>query len=154
MRPIRHAAAALALLLAAAPITATTPLPAWLAGTWFREQGAAWAEQLWTPPRANQMLGISRDGFGPDVTNWSYLRIERAPDGVPVLVAHEKGGAVIRYPLAVASEAAIEFANPAQKFPQRIRYAREGQLLVLEVSKMDGSDAERWNYRPVIAQPE
>ena len=45
---------------------------------------------------------------------------------------------------------AVEFANPAHDYPQRIRYWRQGKLLMAEVSKMDGSKALRWNYRPVV----
>lgn len=147
MRPIMPLLA----LLLATPLSASTPLPDWLAGTWAREAGATWAEQLWTAPRGGQMLGLSREGFGPDVTGWAQLRIEKGRDGSPVLVAQETGGAPVRYQLAVASEAAIEFTNPAEKAHQRIRYSREGQLLVIETSRLDGSGVERWNYRPVAA---
>jgi len=137
-------------LLVPIPASAATPLPAWLAGTWMREDGAAWAEEVWTPPRNGQMLGIARDGFGPDIGEWSFVRIERARDGAPELVLQEKGGAAIHYPLAVASEAAIEFTNPGRSSAQRIRYSRQGQLLVVETSRMDGSEARQWNYRPVV----
>lgn len=149
MRPLQLTAA-LSLLLTGLPLSAATPLPAWLAGTWARESGANWAEEVWTAPRHGQMLGIARDGFGPDVTTWAYLRIEDERVSGPVLVMQKAGGTAIRYPLAVASEAAIEFANPAaEPARQRIRFSREGQLLVIETSRMDGSEAERWNFRPV-----
>jgi hypothetical protein len=141
--------AALALLVSPVALGGATPLPGWLAGTWAREDGAAWADEVWTAPRGGQMLGLSRDGFGPDVTTWSQARIERSREGAPVLVLQREGGSAVRYPLAVASESAIEFANAAQSFPQRIRYWREGQLLMIEASRMDGSEARRWNYRPV-----
>ena len=142
--------AALSLMLAG-PVAAATALPGWLAGTWARENGAAWAEELWTAPRHGQMLGLFREGFGPDVNTWAYLRIEADRDGNPVLIMHKSGEAAIRYPLAVASEAAIEFANPSEQPRQRIRFSREGQLLVIETSRLDGTETERWNYRPVIA---
>ena len=45
---------------------------------------------------------------------------------------------------------AIEFANPANDYPQRIRYWRQGKLLMAEISQIDGSKAVRWNYRPVV----
>ena len=40
--------------------------------------------------------------------------------------------------------------NPAHDYPQRIRYWRQGKLLMAEFSKLDGSQTERWNYRPVV----
>ena len=147
MRALRHIA--LSLTLFTLPAGAATPLPAWLAGTWMREAGATWGEEMWTAPRNGQMLGLTRRGFGPDVTDWDYVRIELARDGRPELVAQSKGKEAVRYALAVASENAIEFANPSAAFPQRIRYGREGQLLTVEVSRMDGTEAERWNFRPV-----
>lgn len=140
---------ALAAVPLAAAATAPGALPGWLAGNWAMEDGAAWSEELWSLPRGGVMLGLGRKGFGPDVTEWEYIRIERGRAGALVLVAQPSGGRPIEYPLAVASEAAIEFANPAQEFPQRIRYWREGQLLMAEVSRIDGSGAQRWNYRPV-----
>jgi len=140
--------AALSLMLAG-PVAAATALPGWLAGTWARENGAAWAEELWTAPRHGQMLGLFREGFGPDVNTWAYLRIEADRDGNPMLIMHKSGEAAIRYPLAVASEAAIEFASAGQPYPQRIRYWREGQLLMIEISRMDGGETKRFNYRPV-----
>ena len=140
--------AALSLMLAS-PVAAASTLPGWLAGTWARENGAAWAEELWTAPRHGQMLGLFREGFGPDVNTWAYLRIEADRDGNPVLIMHKSGEAAIRYPLAVASDAAIEFASASQPYPQRIRYWREGQLLMIEISRMDGGETKRFNYRPV-----
>jgi hypothetical protein len=42
----------------------------------------------------------------------------------------------------------IIFANPAHDYPQRIRYWREGRLLMAETSKMDGSETQSWTYSP------
>lgn len=128
--------------------TAATALPGWLAGTWAMERGADWADAMWLGPRGDSMLGVTRSGFGPDVQAWESLRIVRRA-GSLVLLVQPKGGTAIEFPLSFASAEAIEFANPANEFPQRIRYARAGQLLIVEQSRMDGSDAVRSNYRPV-----
>ena len=112
------------------------------------ERGAEWADEMWMAPRGEMMLGLGRTGFGPDVQGWETARIVRRGDTL-VLVVQPKGAAAVEYPQAFASAEAIEFANPAHEFPQRIRYARAGQLLTVEQSKMDGSDAVRTNYRPV-----
>ena len=61
-----------------------------------------------------------------------------------------QGRSAIEFPLVLISEEAIEFANPAQNYPQRIRYWRQGKLLMAEASRIDGSDVTRWNYRPVL----
>jgi hypothetical protein len=124
-------------------------LPAWLAGTWQMQQGSAWAEELWTAPRDGMMLGINRAGFGPTVESWDLIRIQRKPDGRLVYSVQERGGQAIDFVMRVASDEAIEFTNPAHDFPQRLRFWRQGQLLMAEAAKMDGSNVTRWNYRPV-----
>ena len=41
----------------------------------------------------------------------------------------------------------VEFVNIAHDYPQRIRYWREGELLMAEISLADGSKPMRWRYR-------
>lgn len=137
-----------ALILAAAPLAAQEqPLPAWLAGAWVMESGARWADETWTPPRGSMMMGAARIGFGPEINEWEHTRIVRKADGSISYFAQPKGGPVSEFPMVNTSEAAIEFANPAHDYPQRIRYERVGQLLITEISKLDGSEAMRWQYR-------
>ena len=152
-RPLPGLLAA-ALLLLAAPVAGQTlarpVLPGWLAGTWMTENGADWADVVWTDPRGGIMLGIARSGFGPQLQDWQVSRIRFRPDGTLSLLVQPQGRAGIEFPLVLISEEAVEFANPASDYPQRIRYWRQGQLLMAEMSRIDGSDAVRWNYRPVV----
>ncbi|MES2492859.1 MAG: DUF6265 family protein [Pseudomonadota bacterium] len=127
---------------------ANAGLPAWLAGTWAMEAGARWADAVWTSPRGGMILGLGRKGFGAEQESWEALRIVRTKAGVISLTARRAGGAELDYPLAVAAAESIEFANAAHT-PQRIRLWRAGQLLMTETSALDGSEAERMNYRPV-----
>lgn len=142
---------ALALALLALPLTAQVragdaALPGWLAGSWSMEDGAAWADETWTSPRGGMMLGALRHGFGPGLDRWETARIERKA-GVMMLVLQPGSGGRVEFPVVLASAFAIEFANPAHDFPQRIRYERVGQLLVVELSLIDGSDSRRAQYR-------
>lgn len=124
-----------------------TRLPAWLAGAWVMESGAVWADETWSAPRGGMMIGSMRSGFGADLSEWGQSRIVRKADGRLSFVAQPGGGRPVEYPLVTMSEAAIEFANPSHEYPQRIRYERVGQLLIAELSRMDGSEAIRWQYR-------
>lgn len=138
----------------AEPIVAAQ-LPGWMAGSWKMEQGATWADELWTDPRGGMMLGVARMGFGPQLQSWEIAQIRVKPDGRISLFAQPQGKPPTEFPLALVSDEAIEFANPANDYPQRIRYWRQGQLLMAEISRLDGSDVMRWNYRPVaIGQAE
>ena len=87
-------------------------LPLWLAGSWQMEDGANWAEELWTEPRDGMMLGIGRDGFGPKVQGWEVTRIVRKVDGSVAYFAQVKGGQVVEFARSVSSDDAIEFSNP------------------------------------------
>lgn len=144
----------LAAVLAAAPVAAEAPkgapLPEWMAGTWMTQDGAKWTDEVWTDPRGGLMLGVSRSGFGAQLSSWEVIRIEQRRDGTMAFIAQPQGKAAIEFPMVLISEEAIEFANPGHDFPQRIRYSRQGKLLVAEISLLDGSQAMSWNYRQVI----
>lgn len=143
-----------ALLLFTAPLTAQTlsrpTLPEWMAGTWVMQDGANWSDEVWTDPRGGIMLGVGRTGFGSELASWEMTQIRVKADGTISYFAQPQGKAAVEFPLVLISEEAIEFANPAHDYPQRIRYWRQGKLLMAEISRLDGSDALRWNYRPVV----
>lgn len=145
--------ALIALLLFAAPLgaqSAARSLPEWMAGTWMTEDGASWSDEVWTDARGGLMLGIARNGFGPRLDSWELAQIRQKPDGTISFLAQPHGKPVSEFPMVLVSEEAIEFANPAHDYPQRIRYWRQGKLLMAEISKIDGSQSMRWNYRPVV----
>ncbi len=139
-------------MLAAVPVAAADDagLPAFMAGTWMMEDGASWSDELWSDDKGGVMLGVARTGFGSDIKSWEMARIERKADGTISLFAQPRGGAATEFRQALRSADSVEFANPANDFPQRIRYWRQGKLLMAEISKLDGSGAVRWNYRPVV----
>ena len=143
---------AMLLALAAVPLVGASggpALPDWLAGNWAVENGASWTDEYWTSPRGGTMLGLGREGFGSELKTWETMRIAPGRDGRLTLFAQLRGSPAVEFPMATMSDDAIEFTNPAHDFPQRIRYWRQGQLLMAEVAKLDGSGAQRWNYRPV-----
>ena len=140
-----------ALALFSAPLAAqdTNALPSWMAGAWVMQDGASWADEFWTNPRGGIMIGSARTGFGPDLKSWEAMRIVRKPDGSISLFAQPQGAPASEFPMERMSEQAIDFANPAHDYPQRIRYWRQGQLLMAEISKEDGSQAMRFHFRPM-----
>lgn len=150
-------ACAFAALIASAPLQAGPAeegLPGFMAGTWMMEDGASWSDELWSDAKGGLMLGMARSGFGGQVRSWESSRIERKADGTISLFAQPRGGEATEFKQALRSADAVEFTNPAHDYPQRIRYWRQGQLLMAEISRLDGSDAVRWNYRPVVAPAE
>lgn len=141
------------LLLLSAPLgaqSAARSLPEWMAGTWMTEDGADWSDEVWTDARGGLMLGIARTGFGGQLNSWELVQIRQRADGTISFLAQPNGKPASEFPMVLVSEEAIEFANPAHDYPQRIRYWRQGKLLMAETSKIDGSQVIRRNYRPVV----
>lgn len=138
--------AAFALMLAA-PAVAGPParLPAWMSGTWSGGSGEVWLDESWTTPRGGMMMGAARVGHGEALDVWEVTRIEQRGEGL-VFIAHPRGQAGGEFPMVGQGADWIEFANPAHDYPQRIRYWREGERLLAEISKLDGSGAERFEY--------
>ena len=147
------AALALAAAVPAMAIDPPTQLPGWLAGAWSTTDGESWTDEFWTPPRGGIMIGAGRSGKGEALREFEHTRIVRKADGTLSFFGQPRGAPAVEFPLAASSDSSIEFTNAAHDYPQRIRYWREGSLLMAEVSKLDGSDAMRWSYRPMGMQP-
>lgn len=139
---------ATAWLLLLAPAAQAGELPDWLTGEWQQERGDRWTEELWTLPRGGVMIGLGRMGRGESLRSWEVMRIVRAADGSLTFHNAPEGGAETVFPVVEQGVRDISFANPAHDYPQRIRYWREGRLLMAETAKMDGSEAQSWTYAP------
>ena len=121
-------------------------LPGWMAGCWIEETGDAWTEECWTAARRGSMLGSGRVGTGASLRSWEVMQILGGPDGLAFWAA--PGGANrTRFALVSSTATEIVFANPANDYPQRIRYWRAGAMLKAEISLADGSKPMRWSFR-------
>lgn len=136
------------LMMAVGVPACAADLPDWLTGEWQQERGDRWSEEVWTLPRGGTMIGVGRTGRGESLGSWEVMRIVRAGDGTLSFHAAPEGGAETVFPVVEQGVRDIIFANPAHDYPQRIRYWREGRLLMAETSKMDGSGAQNWTYAP------
>jgi len=123
-------------------------LPDWLSGEWLQKRDDRWTEEVWTLPRGGTMIGVGRTGRGETLRSWEVMRIIRAADGSLTLHAAPDGGTATIFPVVEQGVRDILFANPNHDYPQRIRYWREGRLLMAETALMDGSQAQNWTYTP------
>lgn len=135
-----------------APATSQTqmPLPPFLAGCREERREARWTEECWTRLRGDSMMGSGRSGTASEVTSWEWMRIERGGDGVPVFHASPRGAPPVAFRAISASATEIVFANPAQDYPQRIRYARTDGGIEAEISLADGSKVQRWTFAAMV----
>lgn len=144
----RVSSLAAALMLAVSLTAGAAELPDWLTGEWQQERGDRWTEEVWTLPRGGVMIGLGRTGRGDSLRSWEVMRIVRAADGSLAFHGAPEGGDATVFPMVAVGVRDISFANPDHDYPQRIRYWREGRLLMAETAKMDGSQAQNWTYAP------
>ena len=128
-------------------------LPAWMAGCWEAHDKTVWVEECWTKPRAGIMLGSGRSGTGDRLFDWEVMQIVRTETSDPAtrqMTFYGAPRAKDRTPFTwvASSEPGVTFVNAQHDYPQRIRYWREGRELVAEISRTDGSKAQRWRYAP------
>ncbi|MEC3910929.1 DUF6265 family protein [Sphingobium sp. CR2-8] len=145
---IRVSMMAAGLLLSLSGPARAGELPDWLTGEWQQERADRWTEEVWTLPRGGMMIGVGRTGRGESLRSWEVMRIVRAADGSLAFHGAPDGGPATVFPLVEQGVRDIVFANPDHDYPQRIRYWREGRLLMAETSKMDGSNVQSWTYAP------
>ena len=134
----------LSLLLLAA---AQPELPAWMAGCWEHRSGERWTEECWTIPRAGMMMGSGRSGSGEVMRDWETMQIVLDAKAGMAFWGAPKGQGRTAFSWTKAAEPGLTFVNPGHDYPQRIRYWREGEELVAEVSLLDGSKPSRWRYQ-------
>lgn len=132
------------LILAAA--AGAADLPAFMTGCWNLVEGESWTQECWMEPRADLMLGASREGKGAKLKSWEQMRIERSADGKLILFASPHGRVAVPFKGRVLSASAIEFTNASHDYPQRIRYELKGDTLAAEISLIDGGKPVRWTY--------
>lgn len=140
---------AAALLLALSATARAGELPDWLTGEWLQVRDDRWTEEVWTLPRGGVMIGVGRTGRGGVLRSWEVMRIVRAADGSLAFHGAPEGGTATIFPAISEGVRDISFANPDHDYPQRIRYWREGRLLMAETAKMDGSQTQSWTYAPM-----
>ena len=140
--------AALALLLTgqAAPPARVDDL-AWMSGRWESNAAGRWTEESWSAPRGGVMLGFSRCGREEVLREFEFLRIQAGEDGAPVYFAQPGGRPAVPFRLISRDGTSATFENPAHDFPQRIRYRRDGDVMVATISAIDGSNAMSWTFR-------
>jgi len=118
-----------------------------MAGCWAGDHADARRSsyEVWIAPKAERMLGVSQT-VRPDRTEFEFMRIERAgTSGQIDYVAQPSGRPPTRFRMTDASPSHGEFVNADHDFPQRIRYAREGDLLRAELS--GGNPVRRIEFR-------
>lgn len=143
-----------ALLLAPAASAQTLEDLHWLRGCWRTTGDGPVITEVWSAPPMPAMIGYAYTVGEGETQGWEAMRIEMT-DGWPVFVGMPSGGDAVRFsfteaiPLDWEPEHLVVFENAEHDYPQRIRYARQGNRLSAVISRFDGSDAIAFEYRRI-----
>ena len=127
--------------------TPAAPDLSWLAGYWLDCSRGREASETWSDPRAGLLVGHSvtvrngRSGF-------EFARIASLPDGVLAYVAQPGGAAPTPFRLVESGPQRVVFANPANDFPHRILYQRNGDVLTARIEGADDDETRsaQWTF--------
>lgn len=121
----------------------------WLVGTWCTEpRGGRTTCETWQPMGAD---GVMRGETVITSTKGEQRETMRIGGTGDALIFHAEpaGQAPADFkvkPGGIGAQS-VEFLDTAHDYPQRIRYWREGALLMAEISLADGGKPMRWTYR-------
>ncbi|MDG2534758.1 DUF6265 family protein [Sphingomonas sp. HITSZ_GF] len=123
---------------------------AWLIGKWCTlphapAKGTTCEE--WTPMADGVMRGTSQTRREGKPTQEEKMEIRRDGAGW-IFHAEPRGQAPADFRAGADDVAAlaVSFENAAHDYPQRIRYWRDGDMLIAEIALADGNKAIRWEY--------
>jgi hypothetical protein len=136
---------------ASAEEAAPAVLPGWMAGCWEERIGERWTEECWTAPRGGMMLGSGRSGTGDTVREWEAMQIIAADPhakGAKLAFWAAPGGTGrTLFTWDPSDQAGFTFVNVGHDYPQRIRFWREQENFLAEISLADGSNSMRWRFK-------
>ena len=136
-------------LMTAALMQAPTPASdlSWLAGYWLDCSGGREASETWSDPRLGLVVGHAvtvrngRSGF-------ESAHIGPAAEGGLAYFARPEGVPATPFRLIESGPQRIVFANPANDFPHRILYQREGDVLTARIEGADDDETRsaQWTF--------
>jgi hypothetical protein len=135
-----------AALLTAMPAAAQEPGLGWMSGGWCTEakEGEqtceAWSEV------AGGIAGMSSTRKGGAEVSSERMTIGMSEGQLTFIAVPSGAAAPTRFPLVSRHPTELVFENRGHDYPQRIRYWRDGDALMAEISLADGSKPMRWRY--------
>ncbi len=110
-------------------------------------------EEYWNRPAGGLILGFHRDLFPGDRSFFEFLRIEQRDDGI-FYVAMPRGKPGTDFRLTHLEHGRAVFENPEHDFPQRIVYARDGDVLSATIEGTENGEQRRSKWRWQRAGPD
>ena len=138
---------AAALFLAAAAHAQDVSRLGWMAGHWVQRSANEEVQESWLGPRGNTMVATNltmRAGRG---ASFEFLRIA-VKDGTLVYFAMPNGRPPTEFAMRSIGDESVTFENPANPYPARIIYRRDGDAMVARVEGVrQGKESfEEWRF--------
>lgn len=130
--------------VSAAPALADEPEFSWLAGHWRSESDGRVSEEVWMMPEGGLMTGMGRTIRDGRAVSFEFLYIATGED--PAYYAQPGGQPPVRFGLVSKDGESAVFENPEHDFPQRIEYARDGDVLTATISTLDREREISWSW--------
>jgi len=148
MRGLSAIAAAAMLMMPGAAMAQGAQL-GWMTGDWREDVAGQWTTEHWQVGPDGTMTGSSASGHDQVVGEMEAMTITL--DGAVAVFTALPRGAQAPTPFREVAHGAedVTFENAGHDYPQRIRYRREGDMLMAEISLKDGSKAMNWRYRRI-----
>ena len=138
----------LILLSACVSAPSAEPNPAnhfdWLTGCWHSDDGST--REVWSKSEGGHYFGYSVIFQETEAVFFEQMRID--PGVTATFNAYPRGSGPSPFPATQTTDQAVIFANADHDYPQRIHYWRDGNQLRAKISKIDGSDAGEFAFRP------
>jgi hypothetical protein len=129
----------------------------WISGCWENSDGDY--REVWSQPDHGYLFGYALSLKGDAVTFFEQSRIDpgkapgKASGKTYVFNAYPAGKGPSAFREIERSDTSITFADPGHDYPQRIRYARDGDRMIAEISLIDGSKGQGFAFRRCRNEP-
>lgn len=104
----------------------------WIGGCWAFDRDGRHVIEHWIAPEGGSMIGVSRTVSGGKTTDWEFLIIREAANGLEY-IAQPSRQAPATFTASSVAASQISFTNPTHDFPQRITYTRDGDGLIAAI---------------------
>ena len=117
----------------------------WLQGCWESSTPARMIEEIWTAPKGDSMIGVSRTVRDGKLTEYEMVVLREQGERL-AYVAHPSGQPTATFLSTRISASELIFENPAHDFPQQIGYRLDGDALLAWISGVGDGKTQRVEF--------
>ena len=123
--------------------------PDWMTGKWCTAPAAKQNCEEWSPVTGGAAMGGSTTVKDGKTVNTETMMIVTLGGKLTYVAKPREAAEPTRFVLVSRGPGELVFENRDHDYPQRIRYWREGDVLMAEISLADGSRPMRRRYERV-----